>query len=152
MFSIFRKEEERQGEASLLDRLKQSVAKTRSQIAAKVEGLISGEKRIDPAQLSKLETALLAADLGPKTTRQILEVVRQRLERHALTNATDLKAELKNQLLLALREIPAACHFCDWSKRHGQDNHDRKTCLPFAPRGPQRCPCGGRYVPRGGHR
>ncbi len=108
MFSIFRKEEERQGEASLLDRLKQSVAKTRSQIAAKVEGLISGEKRIDPAQLSKLETALLAADLGPKTTRQILEVVRQRLERHALTNATDLKTELKNQLLLALREIPAS--------------------------------------------
>jgi fused signal recognition particle receptor len=108
MFSIFSKdkEEERKSEASLLDRLKQSVAKTRSQIAAKVEGLISGEKKIDPGQLSKLETALLAADLGPKTTRQILEVVRQRLERHALTNATELKAELKNQLLLALREIP----------------------------------------------
>jgi fused signal recognition particle receptor len=108
MFSIFHKEkdEERKGEASLLYRLKQSVAKTRSQIAAKVEGLISGEKKIDPGQLSKLETALLAADLGPKTTRQILEVVRQRLERHALTNAADLKTELKNQLLLALREIP----------------------------------------------
>jgi fused signal recognition particle receptor len=110
MFSIFNKvkDEERKGEASLLDRLKQSVAKTRSQIAAKVEGLISGEKKIDPGQLSKLETALLAADLGPKTTRQILEVVRQRLERHALTNATELKTEFKNQLLLALREIPAS--------------------------------------------
>jgi fused signal recognition particle receptor len=110
MYSIFRKDEERKSDASLLDRLKQSVAKTRSQIAAKVEGLISGEKKIDPGQLSKLETALLAADLGPKTTRQILEVVRQRLEQHALTNATDLKTELKNQLLLALREIPPSAN------------------------------------------
>ena len=108
MFSIFNKEEAPKAQGSLLDRLKQSVAKTRTQIAAKVEGLISGEKQIDPGQLSKLENALLAADLGPKTTRQILAVVRQRLERHALTNAEELKAELKNQLLLALREIPAS--------------------------------------------
>ena len=108
MFSIFNKEEAPKAQGSLLDRLKQSVAKTRSQIAAKVEGLISGEKQIDPGQVSKLENALLAADLGPKTTRQILAVVRQRLERHALTNAEELKTELKNQLLLALREIPAS--------------------------------------------
>jgi fused signal recognition particle receptor len=102
MFSIFKK-----SEGSLLDRLKESVSKTRSQIAAKIEDLISGEKKIDPALLEKLENALLAADLGPRTTRQILEAVRQRLERHALNNAADLKAELKNQLLHALRIIPA---------------------------------------------
>ncbi len=111
MFSIFGKDDERKKPAeggSLLDRLKQSISKTRSQITAKVEDLISGEKKIDPELLKKLENALLAADLGPRTTHQILEAVRQRLERHALSSAADLKAELKNQLLYALRTVPSS--------------------------------------------
>ena len=103
MLSLFHKNEE-----SLLDRLKQSVSKTRSQIAAKVEDLVSGEKKIGPELLTGLENALLAADIGPKTTHQILEAVRQKLERHALNNAADLKAELKSQLLYVLRTVPAA--------------------------------------------
>ena len=111
MLSIFGKKDDDQKErkegGSLLDRLKQSVSKTRSQIAAKVEDLISGEKKIDPELLTKLENALLAADLGPRTTHQILEAVRQKLERHALNNASDLKAELKNQLLHVLRTLPS---------------------------------------------
>jgi fused signal recognition particle receptor len=106
MFSIFKKSEEPKNQESLLDRLKKSVAKTRSQIVAKVEDLVSGEKAIDPAQLTRIENALLAADIGPKTTHQILEAVRQKLERHALSNAAELKAELKNQLLYVLRHVP----------------------------------------------
>src|SRR5258706_6630460 len=102
MFSIFKK-----GEGSLLDRLKQSVSKTRSQIVAKVEDLVSGEKQIDPELLTKLQNALLAADIGPRTTHQILEAVRQKLDRHALNTAADLKAELKNQLLHVLRTLSA---------------------------------------------
>ncbi len=113
MFSIFGKNKddetkERKEGASLLDRLKQSVSKTRSQIVARVEDLISGEKKIDPELLTKLENALLAADLGPRTTHQILEAVRQKLERHALSNASDLRAELKSQLLHALRILPSS--------------------------------------------
>jgi fused signal recognition particle receptor len=113
MFSIFGKDKgdkdkERKEGGSLFERLKQSVSKTRSQITAKVEDLISGEKKIDPELLTKLENALLAADIGPRTTHQILEVVRQRLERHALSSAADLRAELKNQLLIALRTVPSA--------------------------------------------
>jgi fused signal recognition particle receptor len=110
MFSIFSKDDERKKPkegGSLLDRLKQSISKTRTQITAKVEDLISGEKKIDPELLTKLENALLAADLGPRTTHQILEAVRQKLERHALSSTADLKAELKNQLLHALRTVPS---------------------------------------------
>jgi fused signal recognition particle receptor len=51
---------------------------------------------------------LLAADLGPRTTHQILEAVRQKLDRHALNTASELKAELKNQLLHVLRTLPSA--------------------------------------------
>ena len=109
MFSIFgkKKEDEPKQGGSLLDRLKQSVSKTRTQIAAKVEDLISGEKKIDPELLTKLENALLAADIGPRTTHQILEAVRQKLDRQALTSGADLKAELRSQLLHVLRALPA---------------------------------------------
>jgi fused signal recognition particle receptor len=110
MLSLFGNDDElkKQKESgSLLDRLKQSISKTRTQITTKVEDLISGEKQIDPELLTKLENALLAADLGPRTTHQILEAVRQRLERHALSSASDLKAELKNQLLHVLRTTPS---------------------------------------------
>jgi fused signal recognition particle receptor len=101
MLSLFGKSEE-----TLLDRLKQSVSKTRSQITAKVEDLVSGEKKIGPELLAKLENALLAADIGPKTTHQVLEAVRQKLERQAMNNSAELKAEIKSQLLYALRAIP----------------------------------------------
>jgi fused signal recognition particle receptor len=117
MFSIFGKDKDKskvderekpKEGGSLLDRLKQSISKTRTQIATKVEDLISGEKKIDPDLLTKLENALLAADLGPRTTHQILEAVRQKLERHALGSAAELKAELKSQLLYVLRTVPSA--------------------------------------------
>ena len=112
MFSIFGKDKEDERKkpkegGSLLDRLKQSISKTRTQISAKVEDLISGEKKIDPELLTKLENALLAADLGPRTTHQILEAVRQRLERQALSSVADLKTELKSQLLYVLRTVPS---------------------------------------------
>jgi fused signal recognition particle receptor len=110
MFSIFGKDDEAkkpQEGGSLFDRLRRSVTKTRTQIVNKVEDLVSGEKKIDPEMLRKLENALLAADLGPRTTHQILEAVRQRLERHTLSNAAELRAELKNQLLYVLRTIPS---------------------------------------------
>jgi fused signal recognition particle receptor len=110
MLSIFGKDDESKKPkdgGSLLDRLKQSISKTRTQITARVEDLISGEKKIDPELLTKLENALLAADLGPRTTHQILEAVRQKLERHSLSSAADLKTELKNQLLHALRVVPS---------------------------------------------
>jgi fused signal recognition particle receptor len=111
MLSLFNNKEDDEKKkakegASLLDRLKQSISKTRNQISTKVEDLISGEKQIDPEMLTKLENVLLAADLGPRTTHQILEAVRQKLERQALNSAADLKAELKNQLLHVLRTVP----------------------------------------------
>src|SRR6202049_301195 len=106
MFSLFKKDEKK-SEGTLLDRLKQSVSKTRSQIVAKVEDLVSGEKKIDPDLLTKLENVLIAADIGPRTTHQILEAVRQKLDRHALNTAADLKAELRNQLLHVLRTLPS---------------------------------------------
>jgi fused signal recognition particle receptor len=111
MFSIFGKKKPDDGEkpsVSLLDRLKESVSKTRSQIAAKVEGLFLGGKKIDPAVLKQLENALLAADIGVRTTKEVLEAVREKVDRHTLSDSGELKAELKRQLLARMTFAPTA--------------------------------------------
>jgi len=95
-------------EPTLLERLKDSVSKTRTELASRVEELVSGEKQIDPALLVKLETALLAADLGIATTRQVLTAVREKMDRKALADASQLKAEIKSQLLGVFQSVPAA--------------------------------------------
>jgi fused signal recognition particle receptor len=108
MFSIFGKKDKKVEEdkpAGFFERLKQSVSKTRTQLAARVEELFSGAKEIDPQTLAKLETALLEADIGVRTTREVLEAVREKLERHALGNAEELKAELKRQILARLNPV-----------------------------------------------
>ena len=94
-------------EPTLMERLRDSVGKTRAQLASRVEELLTGERKIDPALLTQLENALLAADLGVRTTREILQAVREKVERQTLSDAAGLKAELKNQLLGIFRALPA---------------------------------------------
>jgi fused signal recognition particle receptor len=110
MFSIFGKNKsaDEKPSGSLLDRLKESVSKTRSQIAAKVEGLFTFGKKIDPAVLKQLENALLAADIGVRTTREVLEAVREKVDRQTLSDSGELKAELKRQLLARMSFAPAS--------------------------------------------
>ncbi|HET9401030.1 MAG TPA: signal recognition particle-docking protein FtsY [Candidatus Acidoferrales bacterium] len=105
MFSIFGRKDDAAEKPSrgLLERLKESVAKTRTQISERVEDLFSGEKQIKPGALAKLENALLSADIGITTTRELLADVRDKLERRALKDNEQLKAELKRQLVARLQ-------------------------------------------------
>jgi fused signal recognition particle receptor len=109
MFSLFGKDKDKtKSEPSLLDRLKRSVERTRSQIAARVEELVSGEKRVDAGALKQLENSLLAADLGVRTTRDLVEAVRLESERAPLRSADAIKRVLKSQLMAILQAAPAA--------------------------------------------
>ncbi len=100
MFSLFGK-----GESSLLERLKKSVGKTRSEIAARVEGLF-GVRRLDQEQLQLLENALLAADLGVRTTRELLDALRDLPAEASLRDPAQLREALKQHLLEILRATP----------------------------------------------
>ncbi len=102
MFSLFKKPG-----ASLLDRLKQSVAKTRTEFAARVEQLLTGNRPVDPELLKQLESALLGADVGVRTTREVLAALRQQVNEHKLAGADALKHELKQQIVQIL-SAPAA--------------------------------------------
>jgi fused signal recognition particle receptor len=86
-------------EPTLLERLKESVGKTRTELAARVEQLLTGDRPVDPALLAELESALLSADIGVATTKEILAALRQQVNEQALAGSSALKQELKNQLV-----------------------------------------------------
>ena len=97
---------------SLLDRLKKSVSKTRSEIAARVEGLFGGDRRLDPEQLQRLENALLAADLGVRTTRELLDAVRDtRRPTPRCETPTSCAARSNSNCWTVLRAVPAVAQW-----------------------------------------
>jgi fused signal recognition particle receptor len=102
MISLFGKTE-----PTLLERLKQSVGKTRTELAARVEQLLTGDRPVDPELLKQLESALLGADIGVRTTKEVLAALRQQVNEHKLADASALKQELKNQIVKILT-APAA--------------------------------------------
>ncbi len=90
-------------EPSLLDRLKAGVQKTRAGLMEKLEDAISGRKEIDADVLEELEYALITADIGSKTTTEILERIRERVARHLVGDAAELKVLIREYLTEVLQ-------------------------------------------------
>jgi fused signal recognition particle receptor len=88
--------------ASLLDRLKQSVSKTRTELSARVEQLLTGNRPVDPELLKQLESALLSADIGVRTTKEVLAALRAQVNEHKIDDAGQLRQELKRQIVKIL--------------------------------------------------
>jgi fused signal recognition particle receptor len=99
MISLFGKNEP---EPTLLEKLKASVSKTKAVLSETVDTIFLGERKIDPSLLKQLETALLSADLGVRTTREILDAVREKMDRNALADAAQLKREIKSHIVRIL--------------------------------------------------
>jgi fused signal recognition particle receptor len=94
-------------EPTLLERLKESVSKTRTELSARVEQLLTGDRPVDPELLKQLESALLSADIGVRTTKEVLAALRQQVNEHKIDDAAQLKKELKRQIVKIL-EAPGA--------------------------------------------
>src|SRR5262249_1015157 len=104
MFSLFgKKDKTEKAEPSLLERLKASVTKPKAALTERVDPRFLGERKIDPSILKDLEVALISADIGVKTTREVLDSVKEKLDRNALSNATQLKQEIKSQIARILK-------------------------------------------------
>src|SRR5579862_10021314 len=86
-------------EPSLLERLKAGIQKTRSGLMEKLEDVVSGPKEIDADVLEEVEYALITADIGANTTAEILERIRQRVERHQLGDLAEIKSLIREHLL-----------------------------------------------------
>jgi fused signal recognition particle receptor len=98
------------GGATLLERLKAGIQKTRAGLMEKIEDAIGGRKEIDADVIDELEYALITADIGASTTSEIIERLRERMDRHMVGDAGQLKALIREHLLEILeaaeRPIP----------------------------------------------
>jgi fused signal recognition particle receptor len=88
---------------SLLDRLKQGIQKTRAGLVNAIEDAVQGKKEIDPSVLEELEFALLGSDVGFPATSEILERIRQRVDRKLVSDASELRALIREHLLETLQ-------------------------------------------------
>src|SRR5260370_371859 len=81
-------------EPTLLEKLKSGVQKTRAGLVSALEDAIQGKKEIDADLLDELEFTLISADIGVRTTGEILEPIRQRPERHPVRDAAEIRGPI----------------------------------------------------------
>src|SRR5215472_10831155 len=90
-------------EPSLLDRLKNGVQKTRAGLVSALEDAIQGKREIDADLLDEIEYTLISADIGVRTTEELLDRIRERAGRHQLSDASELKGLIREHLLEILQ-------------------------------------------------
>ena len=95
--------EEKQKQPSLLERLKAGVQKTRAGLMEKIEDAVQGRKTIDADVLEELEYALITADIGSRTTTEVLERIRERVARNQIGDVAELKRLIRQYLLEVLQ-------------------------------------------------
>ncbi len=90
-------------EPNLLERLKLGIQKTRAGLVDRIEETLAGRKEIDAALLEELEYALITADIGVRTTGEVLETIRQRVDRSLAADAQEVKGLIRQHLLEVLQ-------------------------------------------------
>ena len=97
-------------EPSLLERLKSGVEKTRAGLVTRLEDMLQGAKQIDADLLDELEFTLISSDIGVRTTEEILERIRQRVDRKLVGDAAQIEGMIREHLLeiLEASERPMA--------------------------------------------
>ncbi len=89
-------------EPNLLERLKAGVQKTRAGLVDRIEDVIAGKKEIDADLLEELEYTLITADIGVRTTTEILESIRQRVDRRMVSDTAEIKQMIRQHLVQVL--------------------------------------------------
>ena len=89
--------------AGLFERLKAGLKRTTDDLVGRIDALVLGKKTIDAETLEELEEILITADIGVKTTVELVRNLEQRLSRNELKDGEALRSALKDELLLKLR-------------------------------------------------
>jgi fused signal recognition particle receptor len=89
---------------SWTERLKQGLARTRSQLGDQLAGLFGGGE-ISEAVYEELETILLTSDVGVSATQALLDQIKTRVKRQNLSDTSQLRDALKQALLELLAPL-----------------------------------------------
>ena len=89
-------------EPTIYERFQKAVAKTRDSLVERIDDIFQGKKEIDEDLLEELEMALIGADIGVRTTEEILNAVRGALSRNQLKDPAELKAHIAKHMATIL--------------------------------------------------
>jgi len=92
---------------SFFERMKQAVTRTRETLSERIDQALAFTKEIDRSTLDELEAVLITADLGSKTTQEILGKLREKADRKQIKDAGELKRLIKDQILEILNATPS---------------------------------------------
>jgi len=90
---------------SFFEKLKTGLAKTRNALTKNLDNLVLGKKVLDRELFEELEELLITADMGPQFTSDLINDVQDRVSRHELHNAAQIKNILQERMVGILRQI-----------------------------------------------
>ncbi len=99
--SIFQKKQ------GFFEKLKRGLAKTRDLLLTDVNDIILGKKEIDQELFDELEEALIAADVGPAFTAELIEKMTDSVKRKELDSPELLKEVLRDTMKTLLKKNEA---------------------------------------------
>jgi fused signal recognition particle receptor len=103
MFQTLFGTSEKKEEPGFFDKLKRGIEKTRAGLTSRIEEVLSTTKKIDEDLLEELEYTLISADIGVKTTEEVLSSIRQKVDRNLVNDAGELKHLIREHLLQVLQ-------------------------------------------------
>jgi fused signal recognition particle receptor len=101
--TLFGSLEQEPKKTGFLDRMKEAVSRTRENLTGRIEEVVALRKEIDSDTLDDLEATLIAADLGTVTTREVLDKLRDKVDRKLIGDVAELKRILKAEILAILQ-------------------------------------------------
>jgi fused signal recognition particle receptor len=84
--------------AGVFERLIRGLSKTQASLIGKIDSLLLGKKQIDADTLDELEEILISADLGVKTTVELIKSLEVKLNRNELRDGSALRLALKDEI------------------------------------------------------
>ncbi|SHM09449.1 signal recognition particle-docking protein FtsY [Caldanaerovirga acetigignens] len=86
------------------ERLKQSLVKTRNQLAERIEGIIKLSAKIDEDTLEELEEVLISADIGVSASEKLLSNLKEKVKTEKIRLPEELKKALKEEIIKVFPE------------------------------------------------
>ena len=92
------------GKMSFFEKLKTGLTKTRDALTKNLDNLIFGKRVIDKELFDELEELLISADMGPQFTYDLIDDVKQRVNRNELKNVQEIKNVLQERMTAILQK------------------------------------------------
>lgn len=89
----------------LFDKIKNSLAKTRTAVLGRMDTLLFGRSQIDAELLEEIEEILIAADVGMKMTTEIMAALEARRRAGSLKDAAAVKDVIRETIRARLQQV-----------------------------------------------